>query len=117
MTVIFRVLLALAIVCSSGACSEYRHLQRGGSPIPYDIEIGDQVCLVTNDGQQYDFKVIDVNEEYIYGQDLDISWERVRVVEREEIAEKETAIVAVGTATWLVSMYYLLAGIAAFSLF
>lgn len=117
LTEIVRFLLVLAIVCSSAACTEYRHLQRESSSIPYDVEIGDRVYVVKNDGQQHEFKVIDVTEDSIHGRDLEISWEQVRTLEREEIAETETAIAAVGTATWLVAMYYVLAGVAAFALF
>ncbi|MEH6582036.1 MAG: hypothetical protein V7754_08875 [Halioglobus sp.] len=104
LTVLGRFLLVLAIICSSTACTTWNNLHRESSPIPYDVEVGDKVKLATYDGQQHEFKVIDVTEDSIQGKGLEIPWEEVKWLERRGLDKKGIGVTTATIVAALVAM-------------
>ena len=58
------------------------------------IYAGDQVRIITNEGKQYQFKVISISDGFIRGKDVDIPIQDIDLVEKRRISIGKTSLLS-----------------------
>ena len=86
-------MVALIVLLTLAGCvaHKYRdlHYQTGGSP-PYKITVGDTVNILTSDAREHEFKVIEVTDTGIIGEDIEIAYSDIRVARAKQVNTGET---------------------------
>jgi hypothetical protein len=90
--------MIIAFVLSS--CTSLRTIQKSRSEIQEGlthgdlIHPGDKVRIITNDGKQYDLKVVSIEKGYVNGQDVDIPIQDIDLIEKRRFSIGKTAILS-----------------------
>jgi uncharacterized protein YkuJ len=83
-------LLLVSAIIATG-CAEYRTVQEDtNNPQRYDIEVGDQVLVITNSNDSYEFKVTNVSQTTVSGDSITVNFDDIALLKKEEIDTDET---------------------------
>lgn len=83
-----------------GGCTTFDTMRMSRSEVQKHIsdgdlmQAGDQVRIITNDGKQYQFKVISVADGLIRGQDVEIFIKDIDLVEKRRISISKTSLLS-----------------------
>jgi hypothetical protein len=96
-----KIIACLIIIVSVfSSCTSLRTIQKSRSEIQEGlargdlIHPGDKVRIITNDGNQYDFKVTAIGNGYVKGQDVDILIKDIDLVEKRRINVGKTVLLS-----------------------
>jgi hypothetical protein len=95
---IIACLMIIVFVFSS--CTSMRTIQKSRSEIQEGlasgdlIHPGDDIMIITNDGNQYDFKVVSIGNGYVKGQDIEISIKDIDLLEKRRISIGKTVLLS-----------------------
>jgi hypothetical protein len=96
------LVMLMALLCLS-ACARY-HTAKSPSGIPalHELSVGDTVEIVTADVKEYHFKVVDITETSLVGNNVEVPFEQIRILEVRRIGRPK---VRGEDAGWIV--YYI----------
>jgi hypothetical protein len=84
-------------------CTTLRPVQSSPQTLQEDItsrsliKAGDRVKITTANGQQYEFKVVSLEDGHIKGEGVDVQVKDVAQVEKREVSTGKTALLAGGS--------------------
>jgi len=90
----------IIILLLLGGCTTFDTMRMSRSDVQKHISdgdlihAGDQVRIVTNDGKQYQFKVISILDGSIKGQDVEIPIKDIDLVEKRRISIGKTSLLS-----------------------
>jgi hypothetical protein len=91
--------LMIIIFVLSG-CTSLRVIQKSRSEIQEGltggnlVHPGDKVRIITNDGKQYDLKVVSIGNGYVKGQDVDIPIKDIDLIEKRRFSIRKTSLLS-----------------------
>jgi predicted small lipoprotein YifL len=93
---LFRQVLAALVVLSMVGCTTVQPLTVSPSSLSSTLKPGDQVEVVTSNGQQLKFKVDDVNASGLQGAGQTIAYNDIQSINRKEVDKQKTLWVVLG---------------------
>jgi hypothetical protein len=91
--------LVIIVFVFSG-CTSLKAIQKSRSEIQEGltrgdlVHPGDKVRIITNDGNQFDLKVVSIGNGYVKGQDVEISIKDIDLIEKRRISIGKTVLLS-----------------------
>jgi hypothetical protein len=90
----------MIIVFVLSGCTSLRTIQKSSSEVQEElthsdlIYPGDKVRIITNDGKQYDLKVVSIGNGYVKGKDVDIPIKDIDLIEKRRFSIGKTSLLS-----------------------
>ena len=96
MKTFLKQLLAAAVALSMLGCTTIQPLAVSGSQLASTLKPGDQVEIVTTQGQQLQFKVDNVDAAGVQGGGQRVAYNDIQSISRKQMDTKRTTMVVLG---------------------
>lgn len=96
MKTFLKQLLAAAVALSMLGCTTIQPLTANGSQLATTLKPGDQVEIVTNSGQQLQFKVENVDATGVQGGGRRVAYNDIQTISRKQMDKTRTTMVVLG---------------------
>ena len=88
--------LALAYLLSTTGCTSVEDWPESppSGPIPYDVDVGDEVRVEATDGSVYEFVITEITADRLIGENESVALSEIRDVKRLESDAEDSSISA-----------------------
>ncbi len=98
------IAMAIVVLVFLSGCTTLTKIEKSPSSIASNIQKGDKIKVVTNDGTAMDIKVKEMSDTSIIGESIQIKYDDIETIEKKKMDGTKTAIVGVAGYLTVVSV-------------